>query len=245
MTSDMLLALGGRDGGRIEPSPRAKGRCPQCGAEVLAKCGTLVAWHWAHRSMDCDPWSEGESAWHRDWKLKVEPDAREVVVGEHRADIHTSDGLVVELQHSALDEARIREREAFYQHLVWLFDARSYELAFYPRGAQVAFEWSRPRKSLLSVSSPMYWDLGWGFVLHVETLGLDSALGGVRGRGVLLDSTCFASSIFGASAQREVHKFAQTSAQRVAACSRLTLNLLEETPSLGLDCAFRQAMKAI
>src|SRR5215216_984393 len=128
----MLLAQA-EDGARIEPKPGVRASCPQCGGEVLAKCGTLVTWHWAHRKVECDTWSEGESDWHLDWKRQVAPAACEVVIGNHRADIHTPSGLVVELQHSAIDPRRIAEREAFYGQLVWLFDARDFELEVYPR----------------------------------------------------------------------------------------------------------------
>ncbi|WP_246827705.1 hypothetical protein [Rhizobium croatiense] len=48
----------------------------------------------------------------------------------HRADIKTSGGIFIEVQHSALtDEERI-SREAFYRNLVWVIDGRSFRKNF-------------------------------------------------------------------------------------------------------------------
>lgn len=230
------------DGSRVEPTPSGKARCPQCGDEVLARCGTLVAWHWAHRRRDCDGWAEGETEWHRAWKQQVHDEATEVVLGDHRADIRTQEGVVIELQHSPLDARRIAEREAFYDRLVWLFDARSFALRFYPRGAQVDFAWTRPKKSLFSVRKPLYWDLGHGFVLHVESLHRDALVGGARGRGILLDAACFASSLFGAVAHADVHATARRRARRVLDCVLRAQSILRTEPQLGMDEAFRTAI---
>ena len=67
--------------------------------EVLAKCGRINRWHWAHRSkIDCDAWAEGMSEWHLGWQDLVEERCQEVVIrGEHRADIQLSSGLVMGL----------------------------------------------------------------------------------------------------------------------------------------------------
>ncbi|MBL7893856.1 MAG: hypothetical protein JNK50_01090 [Bacteroidia bacterium] len=36
---------------------------------MLAKCGTINIWHWAHEAIEnCDDWYEPETQWHRDWK---------------------------------------------------------------------------------------------------------------------------------------------------------------------------------
>lgn len=241
-----MLFAQSESGARIEPHPGTKARCPQCGGELLAKCGSIVQWHWAHRAAECDTWSEGESEWHLAWKRQVDPGACEIVIGEHRADIRTNSGVVVELQHSALAPDEIAERELFYGEMVWLFDARTYELSFYPRGARVDFEWHRPRKALRAVKKPMYWDLGHGFVLHVERIGPEpSSLGGQRGAAVLLDAACFASALFSASARPEVHRAASRRANRVVECSRLAQALLRDQPRLGIDEAFHAALQKV
>jgi hypothetical protein len=232
-------------GERIKPEPGGRARCGQCGGEVLAKCGQLVSWHWAHRAAECDSWAEGETEWHLAWKRQVEESACEVVLENHRADIRTAEGLVIELQHSPIDPNTIREREAFYGHMVWLFDARKFELALYPSAAELSFVWRKPRRSLLSVQKPMYWDLGDGFVLFVKALTPESPLGGFGGQGVLLDTACWASQLFGNSALPALHAAARGRVPRVAACLTRARAVLRESPSLGLDGAIQSAMREL
>ncbi len=240
----MLLAKG-PDGARIRPAPRARAACAQCGGEVVAKCGKLVSWHWAHRSADCDAWSEGETEWHLEWKRAVQESACEVVIGAHRADIRSHAGLVVELQHSSIDPATISERESFYGEMVWLFDARRYDLVLYPRGAELSFLWAHPRKSLLAAHKPMHWDLGHGFVLRLTELTPSSPLGGFGGSGVLLDAACWASQAFGTAALEQVHRAARARASRVRDALELAREILRQRPALGLDGATLQALERL
>lgn len=108
-------------------TPGAVGTCPSCGARLIAKCGKVYAWHWAHEACDCDPWSEPEGPWHRGWK-QLFPDAwREVVIGEHRADLRVPGG-VIELQHSSISAGEIEERERFYGRMVWVVNAEEWNL---------------------------------------------------------------------------------------------------------------------
>jgi hypothetical protein len=107
----------------------AKGLCPNCGAELIARCGDFKVNHWAHKGVrNCDPWWENETEWHRDWKSNFSNDWQEVILtdeitGEkHIADIKTSHGLVVEFQHSHIDPSERTKREAFYRKMVWVVD---------------------------------------------------------------------------------------------------------------------------
>jgi len=57
----------------------------------------------------CDNWWENETQWHRDWKNHFPVEWQEVVQiaedGEkHIADVKTSEGWVVEFQHSYLKQ---------------------------------------------------------------------------------------------------------------------------------------------
>lgn len=110
------------NGERITASPSALARCPQCKDPVIPKCGQIVVHHWAHMSgTDCDPWSEPETLWHRHWKSFGHQ--TEVTIVGHRADVITSSGLIVELQHSGISVEEIQQRELSYgQNLRWLFD---------------------------------------------------------------------------------------------------------------------------
>ena len=85
-------------GNRITATPNAKGICICCGAEMIAKCGSIKVHHWSHKSRKhCDSWWENETQWHRDWKNQFPKEWQEVVHiaddGEkHIADIKTPEG---------------------------------------------------------------------------------------------------------------------------------------------------------
>ena len=114
---------------RIEPSPKAKATCPCCGSEVIATCGDIKVWHWAHKSKQmCDHWWENETQWHRNWKNKFSPDWQEQVHmaddGErHIADVKTPAGFVIEFQHSPISLEERTSREDFYKNMCWVVDA--------------------------------------------------------------------------------------------------------------------------
>lgn len=120
----MKLAL--VNGQRQEAQPDLSGECPGCGSPVIARCGEVRMWHWAHRGRaDCDRWWEPETEWHRDWKNQFPVDWQEFVQeaddGErHRADVRTVSGWAIEFQHSYLKPEERRSREAFYKKLVWV-----------------------------------------------------------------------------------------------------------------------------
>lgn len=99
--------------------------CPLCDTPVIGKCGTVNIWHWAHRTADCDTWSEPMSPWHLSWQELAPKERREVVIGNHRADIVTPRGVVVEIQRSQISPEQIAERERHYVAMVWIFDATS------------------------------------------------------------------------------------------------------------------------
>ena len=144
--------------------------CPCCRMELIAKCGSLKRWHWAHVSkIDCDYWSEGLSAWHLAWQDRVKESCQEVVIrGEHRADICLSTGQVIELQHSPISPEDIEERERFYGNMLWIFDAEPFKHNLFLReklskhnNLYYTFRWKRPRHSILSCQKfPIYFDMG-------------------------------------------------------------------------------------
>lgn len=101
--------------------------CPGCKKAVLPKCGSIVTWHWAHRTKDCDSWSEPESEWHINWKKAFPRPWQEVSMGNHRADVVTPRG-VIEFQNSFLSSDEIVERETFYGRMVWVILAKDWNL---------------------------------------------------------------------------------------------------------------------
>jgi Competence protein CoiA-like family len=119
------------NGELVRATPKATACCPLCNAPLRSKCGEakLQIWHWAHVSKDCDPWHEGEGDWHLAWKARAPTDCIEVAIPPHRADIRTRNGMVIELQASAIDAAEIVERERFYDRMIWLLDGRAWRSA--------------------------------------------------------------------------------------------------------------------
>ena len=102
--------------------------CPICNSELIAKCGEIYVWHWQHRhNIDCDPWKEHETMWHRQWKSKFPESCQEITIereGEiHRADVLTPNKTVIEFQNSPISTSIIRIRENFYQNMVWVVNA--------------------------------------------------------------------------------------------------------------------------
>ncbi len=114
------------NGQRREAQPGLSGECPSCGRAMVAKCGELKIWHWAHLGRrTCDPWWENETEWHRAWKEQFPVDWQEVIhraeSGEkHIADIKTAQGWVLEFQHSYLKPEERWARDSFYPKLVWV-----------------------------------------------------------------------------------------------------------------------------
>ena len=122
--SRMIWALQNEE--RVTAEPGGQGECPCCRGDVLAKCGSIVTWHWAHKADDCDTWHEPESEWHIGWKRRFPEDWQEVVVGNHRADVKTPK-LVVELQASSISAETIQEREQHYRNMVWLLRGEDFK----------------------------------------------------------------------------------------------------------------------
>lgn len=121
------------NGVRQEAEPKLRGSCPNCGNEVVAKCGQQRIWHWSHRGkLECDHWWEPETEWHRTWKA-LYPQAWQEVIhvdanGErHIADVKTDRGWVIELQHSPIAPDERLSRETFYERMVWVVDGMRYK----------------------------------------------------------------------------------------------------------------------
>lgn len=157
-------------GERVRPQrSRERAQCPSCHATVVAKCGRIVAWHWAHEALtDCDTWAEPDSRWHHEWQALVPPAWTEVILGPHRADILAYDGTVIELQHSPISVDEIRAREAFYPKMGWIFDAteayRTGRLELRRRASlgerYRTFRWRHARKSIAACTARVFLDLG-------------------------------------------------------------------------------------
>jgi competence protein CoiA len=116
------------NGKKTEATKGAKGLCPSCSSELVAKCGEVRINHWAHKgNRACDPWWENETEWHRSWKEQFPIDWQEVIHSDengekHIADVQTDQGWVIEFQHSYIKPEERRSRDTFYPKLVWVVD---------------------------------------------------------------------------------------------------------------------------
>lgn len=185
----MLYAL--RDEVKTLATPGDRANCPACSGEVIAKCGDINIWHWAHKdTVDCDTWHEPETKWHLAWKSMFPSSWAEVPVikygKKHIADIIRPDGLVIEFQHSPISPDQIRSREIFYQNMIWVFDIQECAEQ-HPSGGCVwtgdhlhhftearfevrrninknywTFRWKHPRKHVACTTSDCYLDIGNG-----------------------------------------------------------------------------------
>ena len=121
----MRFALSNNE--RIEPSKGAKGVCPCCGSELVAKCGEIKVHHWSHKKKCDDHWWENETEWHRNWKNQFPKEWQEIIQrdesGEkHIADVKTSSGWTIEFQHSPISKEERDSRDYFYNKLIWIVD---------------------------------------------------------------------------------------------------------------------------
>ncbi len=118
------------NGIKKEATKGAKGMCLCCGAEVIAKCGNIRIAHWAHKNNEECSYSmkEPKTQWHLDWQNYFPKKWQEVrctdeQTGEiHIADIKTTNGLVVEFQHSAITPEERSSREQFHKNMIWVID---------------------------------------------------------------------------------------------------------------------------
>lgn len=116
------------NGQRQEAQPGLPGKCPNCDRSMVAKCGEIKIWHWAHlEKRICDHWWENETEWHRTWKEHFPADWQEIPHSsgcgkKHIADVKTDQGWVLEFQHSYLNPVERRARDSFYPKLIWLVD---------------------------------------------------------------------------------------------------------------------------
>lgn len=189
----MIYAV--NDGQRITATPGGAAVCPSCGSPVVAKCGKIKVWHWSHSTRDCDSWSEGMTEWHASWQDLFPLEWREVVIRRgkqfHRADVLLPNGRVVEFQHSSIGVGEIREREQFYQNMIWVFDVRDAfrndRLILRNRGTHFNFRWKHPRLSIAFARCQVYLQYGQRELLELGGMWADAPCGG-WGRRLMVGS---------------------------------------------------------
>lgn len=142
------------------PWKGGRATCVECGATLIAKCGDINRWHWAHESGGICASSDGEGAWHRAWKLWATQYGAQTEVsnGHHRADIVWSDGTVYELQSNYLNLPDIRSREEHWgDRLVWIYRITPGRFERLWNVGDGWFRWARPAPSMAMHERPVVW----------------------------------------------------------------------------------------
>jgi len=155
---------------------------------MIARTGSVVTWHWAHRRVhnpDCT--IAPESEWHLAWKALGIDGSQEVVVGRRRADVLAPGGFAVEFQASALDGEEVRAREedwAAQGGMVWVFRAdkefaagrirvwdsiprHQGELVKPGNRLTVNITWSHAPERVRAARAPSFADIGNGELLFI------------------------------------------------------------------------------
>jgi len=148
---------------KIKATPKDKAKCPICDSEVIAKCGRIKVWHWAHKNnKDCDNWYEPESEWHLKWKDEFPKECQEFTIGKHRADIRTKNRWIIELQNSSISSEEIRDREEYYKRMIWLLNGEKIakNIQLRKKDNYFSFRWKYPPKSWWLANKEIYIDLG-------------------------------------------------------------------------------------
>lgn len=99
--------------------------CPICKEPVVLKQGSIVIPHYAHKvASNCDDTND-MSDWHIEWQNRFPEETREVVIGNHRADVCYGND-VIEFQHSKMSASEFIQRTIYYtgqgKTLIWIFD---------------------------------------------------------------------------------------------------------------------------
>jgi len=149
---------------RILANPLEKNAiCPLCKTNVIAKCGEIKIWHWAHKNnCECDSFGEPETEWHLNWKNCFPKECQEIIIENHRADVKINN-IVIEFQNSPISPEKIKEREDFYEKLKWVLNGENFakNLNLFNHKTYYKFKWKWMPKSWLISWKPIYIDLSF------------------------------------------------------------------------------------
>ena len=160
--------------------------CECCKMPVKPFCGKINIEHFRHlQKNDCDSWYEPISEWHLNWQNMFPENFREIVILKngkaHRADILNSKGTVIELQKSFISPEEIKQRESFYEKMVWIFSGIEFRKNFnvcFKWTTDIktsdkrvkAYNWSYPKKHIYTCQKPVFIDFGTDYLYWINFL---------------------------------------------------------------------------
>jgi competence CoiA-like predicted nuclease len=73
--------------------------CPECGEEIVGKCGEIRVWHWSHLKTGECSYGKGKGEWHLKWQdwFFNHGCSIEKKINQNRADVVLPNGVVIEL----------------------------------------------------------------------------------------------------------------------------------------------------
>lgn len=161
---------------------------PFSGYPVTPKArGNTALWYAAEAPTD--PWMLPYTEWAMQWRLKFPKEMVEVILKDgtgikHVADVYTTAGQVLKFQHRFLTIVEMRQREQFFNKMIWVLNAALWDFDIVSRPthycdvngehlelpAAEGFEWirystTRSKVIFQSCKCPVLLDLG-GAHLH-------------------------------------------------------------------------------
>jgi len=159
---------------RMMAAPGLIGKCQLCGNKMIAKCGDIRVWHWAHEANISNCTYKPMTQWHYDWQNRFDVELREIRRGNNTvSDILRSDGMVsIEFQNSPFDFQYIQKKEANTPAVLWVVNLKEQ----YERG-QISFEnktivYSQP-KGVLCYCGNLFFDFDSGKLCKVKNIKKD------------------------------------------------------------------------
>ena len=127
------------DGQKVEATETGqRAFCPDCGEEMMSRCGDVYASHWAHMSKDRENCNLNRqykpmTKWHRDWQDRFDNALKEELVVDEEgnrfyADVKNSNGIIIEFQHSTIPAEVVMKREKVYKDLIWVLDIETFPI---------------------------------------------------------------------------------------------------------------------
>lgn len=106
---------------KVRPDEAPLGYCSDCRQELIKVQGSINIHHWRHKGHSkCE--NKPETEWHLKMKSLFPREYVEVRKGNHRADVLLPYGTAIEFQNSSITADTIKERNANYDRVVWVFN---------------------------------------------------------------------------------------------------------------------------
>jgi len=175
------------DGVRRVPTPGAKGICTGCGEELVAKCGQVNAWHWAHLPASECPYKDDHSVWKNVWKGFFPDEQVERWINGVRVDIVGKGNIYIMLcDTSPSPEEAEKMEDLFGDKLAWILNGNGIlgqkglslrkKSGDFPNSNYRTFRWKHARRSLaFCTKGNIYIDLDNTHFFHFKKLYLDEA----------------------------------------------------------------------